>query len=218
MPQNLIHSPFALSSAVITCSSKAMLMSNSTKLLNVSFMVRVLRNRDANGTGGFNSKSVCVWEVKDQDEEREKMFILQSNQLISKPDLTRKVKRPPHHHRHRLLPQMKQWVKAPPSISSSSWVGALPWAWVVWDEAFGFGRLRKEALSSPAKFSPEHPCAPEQIKLYLWRMMFHITVEFKQFILLYLSEFMGLQRGFRLQTRTYSLLLTVSRNFTYTLW
>lgn len=34
----------------------------------------------------------------------------------------------------------------------------------------------------------------------------------------YLSEFIGLQRGFRLQTRTYSLLLTVSKNFTYTLW
>lgn len=29
---------------------------------------------------------------------------------------------------------------------------------------------------------------------------------------------MGLQRGFRLQTRTYSLLLTVSKNLTYTLW
>lgn len=33
----------------------------------------------------------------------------------------------------------------------------------------------------------------------------------------YLSEFMGLQRGFRLHTRTYSLLFTVSKNFTYTL-
>lgn len=31
-------------------------MSSSTKLLNVSFIVRVLRNREANGTGGFNSK------------------------------------------------------------------------------------------------------------------------------------------------------------------
>lgn len=34
----------------------------------------------------------------------------------------------------------------------------------------------------------------------------------------YLREFMGLQRGFRLQSLTYSLLLTVSRNLTYTRW
>lgn len=33
----------------------------------------------------------------------------------------------------------------------------------------------------------------------------------------YFSELIGLLRGFRLQTLTYSLLLTVSRNFTYTL-
>lgn len=59
MSRDSIHSPFALSSAVITSSSKAMLISSSTKLLNVSFMVRVLRNREANGTGGFNSKNVC---------------------------------------------------------------------------------------------------------------------------------------------------------------
>lgn len=32
-------------------------MSSSTKLLKVSFMVRVLRNREANGTEGFNSKN-----------------------------------------------------------------------------------------------------------------------------------------------------------------
>lgn len=54
--KRLVHSPFALSSAVITSSSKAMLMSSSTKLLNVSFMVLVLSNRDANGTEGSNSK------------------------------------------------------------------------------------------------------------------------------------------------------------------
>lgn len=51
-----LRSPFALSSAVTRSSSKAMLMSSSTKLLKVSFMVRVLRKREANGTGGFNSR------------------------------------------------------------------------------------------------------------------------------------------------------------------
>lgn len=51
-----VHSPFALSSAMTRSSSKATLMSSSTKLLKVSFMVRVLRNREAKGTEGFNSE------------------------------------------------------------------------------------------------------------------------------------------------------------------
>lgn len=51
-----IHSPLALSSAVTRSSSKAMLMRSSTKLLKVSFMVLVLRKREANGPAGFKSK------------------------------------------------------------------------------------------------------------------------------------------------------------------
>lgn len=52
------NSPLDLSRAVITSSSKAMLIKSSTKLLNVSFMVLVLSNREAKGTGGFRSENV----------------------------------------------------------------------------------------------------------------------------------------------------------------
>jgi len=69
-----MHSPFALSSAVITSSSKAMLTSSSTKLLNVSFMVRVLSNREANGSGGFNSKSVADQKSR-RGREREERYL-----------------------------------------------------------------------------------------------------------------------------------------------
>lgn len=52
-------------------------MSSSTKLLNVSFMVRVLRRREANGTGGFNSESAFVREMKVQKGISEIKFSLQ---------------------------------------------------------------------------------------------------------------------------------------------
>lgn len=51
-----VYPPFSLSRALITSASRAMLISSSTKLLNVSFMVLVLRNREENGTGGVNSE------------------------------------------------------------------------------------------------------------------------------------------------------------------
>lgn len=54
--QHVDHQPFAFSSAISTSSSKATLTSSSTKLLNVSFMVRVFRGLEANE--GFNSERV----------------------------------------------------------------------------------------------------------------------------------------------------------------
>lgn len=56
-------------------------------------------------------------------------------------------------------------------------------------------------------------------ELHHWRAMLLIKNSWPTSVLIaHLSEFIGLQRGFRLHTRTYSLLLTVSKNFTYTLW
>lgn len=47
--------PFSLSRVIMTSASRATLIRSSTKLLKVSFMVLVLRKREANGTGGINS-------------------------------------------------------------------------------------------------------------------------------------------------------------------
>lgn len=48
--------PFSLSNVIMTSVSRATLISSSTKLLKVSFIVLVLRKREVNGTGGINSE------------------------------------------------------------------------------------------------------------------------------------------------------------------
>lgn len=52
----LVSLPFSLSSVIMTSASRATLIRSSTKLLKVSFIVLVLRKREANGTGGVNSE------------------------------------------------------------------------------------------------------------------------------------------------------------------
>lgn len=64
-----VYPPFSLSRALITSASRAMLISSSTKLLNVSFMVLVLRNREENGTGGVNSERQR--EKREREDEGE---------------------------------------------------------------------------------------------------------------------------------------------------
>lgn len=119
---------------------------------------------------------------------------------------------PAQHLRLQMI--LRGWVKTLLSISSSSWAVALPVASLVWVGAFGSGKLMKVDLSGPAKISSEEPCERERA---VTELKSHLSKSIKLEQRTYLRELIGLLRGFRLQTRTYSLLLTVSRNFTYTL-
>lgn len=63
--------PFSLSSVIMTSASRATLIKSSTKLLKVSFIVLVLRKREANGTGGINSEiREDTWRRLNTERER----------------------------------------------------------------------------------------------------------------------------------------------------